>query len=160
MSTKNQQNSHACESFKKASKIVSKSLSLEQLTELWNKQGLGKPAKQTTVKRWLDLGPATKNVNFEPWIIGLSNSAVAMNNNVMSSKFVHQSIKAHQSMKDNGVWFAEKLQTFRDDTTQMLTQKQRSFIGSLKVYLEDKTPLSTGQIKIAKDMYEKLINKK
>ena len=39
----------------------------------WNATGLGKLAGESTIDRWLSVGPDTKNPRFEPWIIGLAS---------------------------------------------------------------------------------------
>ena len=61
-------------SFKEASKRVQQSLSVAEITSRWNaEEDLHKRlAKETTIVRWLRPGPKTKNPNFEPWIIELS----------------------------------------------------------------------------------------
>lgn len=56
--------------FIKSSKQLQNVLSLEEIAHLWNNSGQGRLASFTTVKRWLNNGPKTKNPRFEPWIIG------------------------------------------------------------------------------------------
>lgn len=52
-------------------------VSMEEILTLWNESGKGKPAKLTTIKRWLSPGPATKNPRFEPWIAELNAAKLA-----------------------------------------------------------------------------------
>jgi len=54
------------------SKYVQSMMSLDDIRKLWNLSGLGNTAKLTTVKRWLNIGPATKNKKFEPFITNLA----------------------------------------------------------------------------------------
>lgn len=51
-----------------ASKYLQTLYSLEEIQEKWNNAKKGKYAKLTTVKRWLNNGPHTKNERFEPFI--------------------------------------------------------------------------------------------
>jgi hypothetical protein len=59
-------------SFLKASKIIQNQFSLPVIARKWNASGLGKPAGESTIDRWLSIGPDTKNPRFEPWVIGLA----------------------------------------------------------------------------------------
>lgn len=57
-------------SFIEDSHYVQSILTTEQIRELWNETGLWKkkPANESTIRRWLNQGPETKNPRFEPWV--------------------------------------------------------------------------------------------
>ena len=65
-------NKNSIDKFKAASKIIQSTLNVGEIAEAWNATQLGKPAKEQTVKRWLNVGPKTKNPRFEPWVIELT----------------------------------------------------------------------------------------
>lgn len=81
--------------FIKHSKFVQTHLTLSQIQDLWNASGLWskKPAKLTTIRRWLNNGPATKNVHFEPWIITVSQVISAMTQPATVQLSVERKIK-------------------------------------------------------------------
>ena len=81
--------------FIKHSKFVQTHLTLSQIRDLWNASGLWskKPAKLTTIRRWLANGPATKNVHFEPWIITVSQVISAMSQPATVQLSVERKIK-------------------------------------------------------------------
>lgn len=54
--------------FLSASKYIQTLFTLEEIHEKWNDAKLGRYAKLTTVRRWLNNGPYTKNERFEPFI--------------------------------------------------------------------------------------------
>lgn len=66
-------NEYFRDTFLKSAAIVRNQFSLEVVTRKWNATGLGKLAGESTIDRWLSVGPDTKNPRFEPWIIGLAS---------------------------------------------------------------------------------------
>ena len=52
---------------------VKSAFTLNGVCVLWNKAGLGKPAEPDTIRRWY-YPSATKNKEFEPWLIRLANN--------------------------------------------------------------------------------------
>ena len=59
-----------------ASKHIQEIYTLAEIHKRWNNSDNGKHAKLTTVKRWLNNGPYTKNPRFEPWIENWANREV------------------------------------------------------------------------------------
>lgn len=60
------------QSFLKASNTIQNHYSLTVITRKWNASGLGKPAGEIAIERWLRIGPETKNPRFETWVVGLA----------------------------------------------------------------------------------------
>lgn len=50
---------------------------IKDLRERWNRSGLGRPATETTINRWLSPGPFEKNANFEGFMISLHENCEA-----------------------------------------------------------------------------------
>ncbi len=62
------------DAFLRATVKVQNQFTLQAISRMWNSTGLGRHAKQTTVRRWLNRGPNSKNGNFEIWVVGLASS--------------------------------------------------------------------------------------
>lgn len=70
--TKDEARSQFTQSFLQATSTIQNHYSLSVITRKWNASGLGKPAGEIAIERWLRLGPDTKNPRFETWVVGLA----------------------------------------------------------------------------------------
>ena len=57
------------DTFLAASRYIQATYTAKEINRRWNATGIGHGAIQNTTDRWMKLGPRTKNVYFEPWII-------------------------------------------------------------------------------------------
>ena len=116
--------------YKIASKAVQEICTLAEIDEMWNDTGLGGSAKRTTVERWLNVGPATKNPSFEPFIFGL-----------------------HQSRNSNSVGKKINSLAVAVDSKSFKRPKQAATAASLVAYYRIDNSLSPKQ----KDMVNSLV---
>jgi hypothetical protein len=59
------------QAYRSIGKMVRKHLGEKEVLRRWNNTQFGKFAKLSTIDRWLNPGPLTKNSNFEPFVISL-----------------------------------------------------------------------------------------
>jgi len=120
------------------SKFVQKFLTLDQLHEMWNATGYGRPSQIKTIHRWLNNGPKTKNPRFEPWIITISTTISTVGK-------VEQSTTV--SITDKINWLFD---------CNDLSDKEKALVVSLKAYREY-SKLSQGQEQILDKIYARKI---
>ena len=122
--------------FIKHSKFVQTHLTLSQIKDLWNESDLWskKPAKLTTIRRWLNNGPATKNVHFEPWIITVSQII----------KSISTPVNVHLSIED-------KIKKLLTEAT--LTTRETAVVTSLDTFVNI-YPLSQKQLQLIDSVFD------
>lgn len=119
--------------FKLASKLVQQHLTLSEIHNLWEQSSLGRPANRKTIKRWVNLGPKTKNPRFEPFICSLALDLLTNGIESIKAKLLDENDRKVQTLKA------------ALDNYQFRTAKQEATAASLVAFYERYPSFSKGQ---------------
>lgn len=124
--------------YKTIGKMVRKHLGEREILRRWNATQFGRFAKLSTIDRWLNPGPLTKNMHFEPFIISLH-----------SELLVKSSESSEQLLKKSMNKLKSKLQN--DEFTYV---RNKATAASLIAYYEHDANLSNRQRELISNLLD------
>jgi hypothetical protein len=138
---------HTTQEFIAASQYIRNILTIEAIADEWHKSGLGRPATENTISRWMNLGPKTKNPRFEPFIIRLAEE--------YKNKEADTILAAIRSRKGEREFRIGYL-GFLAEEDMIDSRRDRATAASLAAFFKYDTQLSPAQEELVDKLYGKV----